>query len=297
VYELAELFSVAQQARNVVSEFTGPILASNMDDSNEVVVAWDLKFQPDEDAEEELAPPLDFDFDPSTGKTEYVDPALITDETVKKCRVLAAVHCIEYGTILVSPNQKTPAMLLVINFTFHPFESRVKRAFVELALARGSIMVLQPESVDDSETTETIRKKLTGEMKIGYPPAGVQGGVAAERETETTKSSALRIRGSGAHTHRATWTLKENPEDKKGIHLNFTGIVVAAVQGETEVDFEIRAKLGHSLSTDWGIRHIITRRTIKIDGKKLLGVRPTTLDIHESYFCGSSDPGRDGNSS
>jgi len=30
------------------------------------------------------------------------------------------------------------------------------------------------------ETTETVRKKLNGEIKIGYEPAGVEGTLAAE---------------------------------------------------------------------------------------------------------------------
>lgn len=244
---------------------------------------WDLEFEPDEDAEEELS-------GPQVGLVaqEHVDPALITDETVRKCRILAAVRCNEYGTTSLSPTVDTPAMLLVINFTFHPFESRVKEAFVDLSFAKGSITVLQPESIDDSETTETIRKKLTGELKLGYPPAGVQGGVGAERETETTTTSTLRIRGSGAHSQRAIWTLKENPKDRKGIHLKFTAVVIAAVQGMVEVDFEIRAKLGLSVGNSLAIRKIITRKTFGFDGKTLLGFRPTTLDIHERCFRGAS---------
>lgn len=253
-------------------------IALEMDNDN----TWDLEFEPDEDAEEELGENL------NVSLHEYVDRALITDETVRKCRILAAVGCSEYGTTSVSPAQDTPAMLLVINFTFHPFESRVKKAFVELSLAKGSIALLQPESIDDSETTETIRKKLTGEIKLGYPPVGVQGGVGAERESETTTTSALRIRGSGAHTHRATWTLRENPRDRQGIHLNFTAVLIAAVQGEVEVDFEIRAKIGLTWGNSFAIRKIITRKTIPFDGKTLLGFRPTTLDIHESCFRGTS---------
>jgi hypothetical protein len=234
---------------------------------------WSLSFEPDEDAEEELA-----------DEPEPIDKALVTDETIRKCRIIAAVHCIEYGTVKLAPGQSTPGMLLVLSLTFHPYESRVKEAFVELAFNKAAITVLQPESVDDSESEEIIRKKLYGELSIGYPPAGVNATLGGERETERKKVSALRIRGSGTHTHRATWTLKENPEAQGGIHLNFMAVAIMSVNGEMEVDVEIRAKIGATVKNVLGIRKIITQQTKKFDGKTFLGRRPETLEIHESAF-------------
>lgn len=160
---------------------------------NESSLDWNLAFKPDEDAEEELA-----------DEPEPIDKALITDETIRKCRIIAAIRCIEYGAVELAPGQSVPGMLLVLSLTFHPYESRVKEAYVELGFNKAAIAVLQPESVDDSESEEIIRKKLHSEFSIGYPPAGVSATLGGERETEKKKVSALRIRGSGIHSHRAT---------------------------------------------------------------------------------------------
>src|SRR6266487_5803703 len=116
---------------------------SEVDDSS---LEWVLTFEPDEDAEEELA-----------DDEEPVDKALVTDETIRKCRIVASVQSVEYGETEIAPGLKTPAALLAINFAFHPFESRVKGADVELAFNNATIAVLQPKSVDDSESKETIR--------------------------------------------------------------------------------------------------------------------------------------------
>lgn len=234
---------------------------------------WNLAFEPDEDAEEELA-----------DEPEPIDKALITDETIRKCRIIAAIRCIEYGTIELAAGQSMPGMLLVLSLTFHPYESRMKEAYVELVFNKAAIVVLQPESVDDSESEEIIRKKIHGEFSIGYPPGGVGVTLGGERETERKKVSALRIRGSGSHTHRATWTLKENPEAQGGIHLNFLAVAIMTINGEMEVDVEIGAKIGATLKNVLGIRKIITQQTKKFDGKSFLGRRPQALDIHESAF-------------
>jgi len=56
---------------------------------------WNLAFELDEDAEEELAD------DP-----EPIVKALITDETISKCRIIAAIRCIEYGTVESAPRSQ-----------------------------------------------------------------------------------------------------------------------------------------------------------------------------------------------
>jgi len=244
-----------------------------MSESTNTGLESTLTFEPDEDAEEEL--------DGEKG-VEKIDKALITDETIRKCRILVATRCIEYGTVLVAPKEEVPAMLFVAYFTFHPYKSRVKEAKVELAFNKGSVAILQPESIDDNETEIIITKKLAGELKVGYD--AVTAGISGERQSEEKKKSALRIRGSGANTARAEWTLSENPDDQKGIHLNFTTILIAKTQGEVEVDVEVRAKLGATLDNPFGIRKIITRKTEYFDGKSLLGFRPEKLEINEKYF-------------
>ena len=47
----------------------------------------------------------------------------------------ASVRSIEYGEIEIAPGQTKPAALLAVDFVFHPFESRVKEADVELAFS------------------------------------------------------------------------------------------------------------------------------------------------------------------
>jgi hypothetical protein len=245
-----------------------------MSEVGDSFLEWTLAFEPDEDAEEELA-----------DEEEPIDKALITDNTIRKCRIIASIRSIEYGGIEIAPGQTKPAALLAIDFVFHPFESRVKEADVELAFNnKATIAVLQPESVDDSESEETVRHKLYGEFSIGYPPAGVNAKAGSERETEQKKKFALRIRGSGNNTKRATWTLRENPQTRDGIHLSFMAVIILQVDGGIEVDVEIRAKIGTTVKNLLGIRKIITQQTKKFDGKTLLGTRPQALDIKESFF-------------
>ncbi|KAK0751403.1 hypothetical protein B0T18DRAFT_485995 [Schizothecium vesticola] len=161
-------------------------------------------------------------------------------------------------------------MLLCIDFTFHPLKTRVKEAYVEISLNKGTIAVLQPERIDDDETTETVRQKLSGNFTIGYALAGTKGAVGAERESEREKTSERRIRGSGVHTDRAVWTLRENAGNKKGIHLKFVAVLIVqlrAPDGSLEVDLEVRAKLGPSIGNGLGIRRILVRSTKRFDGK------------------------------
>ena len=121
-------------------------ISSAMSVVDESSLNWNLAFELDEDAEEELAD------DP-----EPIVKALITDETISKCRIIAAIRCIEYGTVESAPGQTMLGMLLVLSLTFHPYQSRVKEAYVELAFNKAAIAVLQPESVDASESEEIIR--------------------------------------------------------------------------------------------------------------------------------------------
>jgi len=88
----------------------------------------------------------------------------------------------------------------------------------------------------------------------------------------------MRIRGSGSHTHRATWTLKENPEAQGGIRLNFMAVAIMTVNGEIEVDVEIRAKIGATLKNVLGIRKITTRQTKKFDGVRIMCISGSNDD-------------------
>jgi hypothetical protein len=109
---------------------------------------------------------------------------------------------------------------------------------------KAKIALLQPESTNDSESEEKIRHKLYAELSLGYPPAGVDAKAGSERETERKKKYAERIRGSGISSSRATWTLRENSQARDGIYLRFVGVLVIKVEGELEVDIEIRATIG-----------------------------------------------------
>lgn len=61
-------------------------------------------------------------------------------------------------------------------------------------------------------------------------------------------------------------------------------VAIMTVNGEMEVDVEIRAKIGATMKNVLGIRKIITQQTKKFDGKSFLGRRPEALEIHESAF-------------
>jgi hypothetical protein len=172
-------------------EHRKPSIMSGVGDSS---LEWTLAFEPDEDTEEELA-----------GEEEPIGKALITDDTIRKCRIIASVRSIEYGEIEIAPGQTKAGSTARHQLRFsHPFESRVKEADVEPAFNnKVTIAVLQPESIDDSESEETIRHKLYGEPSIGYPPAGVNAKAGSERETEQKKKFASRTRGLGNNTERS----------------------------------------------------------------------------------------------
>jgi hypothetical protein len=225
----------------------------------------DLPFEPDEIAEEELA------------DEEPIDKALISDETVRQCRFISSIRCVEYGMI-----GDAPGMLLLFAFVFHPKGSRVKRADVELRFNKGTITALQPQVVDDNESEVTVRTKLEGHFDMSHPP--ISAGLSASRETEKKKVYAREIRGSGRDTELAAWTLRENSDLKAGIHLNFMTAMILKAEGAVEVDVEVRATLGANLRDPLGIRKVISQRPKKFDGKTNLGRRPERLVTDGSVF-------------
>lgn len=225
----------------------------------------DLVFEPDQFAEEEL------------DDAEEVNKALISDATIRKCRFIASVRCVEYGKIGLDQG-----MLLVFAFVFHPVESRVKQADIELRFNNGVITMLQPQEIDDRESEVTISNILEGHFDMSHPPVAL--GMSAARETEKKKGYTRSIRGSGIDTELAVWTLRENSDQKGGVHLNFAAAIILKAKGEVDVEFEVRAQLGASLKDPLGIRKIISRNSMKFDGMTNRGRRPESLTTTDDDF-------------
>ncbi|RAK77206.1 uncharacterized protein BO72DRAFT_447986 [Aspergillus fijiensis CBS 313.89] len=236
-----------------------------MADSSRTEEKYELVFEPDHYAEEELDDP------------EPINKDLISDTTVRDCRVIASVRCVEYGKIGAGDG-----ILLVFAFVFHPVRARVKEADIELQFNNRIISTLQPQEINDRESEVTIRNKLEGRFDLSHPPVTV--GLTASQERERVQSYTRSIRGSGVETELAIWTLRENSDQRGGVHLDFIAVVILKGGGEVEVDIEVRAQLGANLKDPLGIRKIISQRSIKFDGGISRGRRPEGLIIPPDLF-------------
>lgn len=225
----------------------------------------ELFFEPDYYAEEEL------------DDSRLINKDLISDITARKCRMIVSVRCVEYGKIGAEDGT-----LLVLAFVFHPVGARVKKADIDLRFNNYVIASLQPQEIDDRESEVVIRNKLEGHFDMSHPPVAV--GVTASQEKDRVEGYTRSIRGSGIDTDLAMWTLRENSDQKDGVHLNFTAVIILNGKGEVDVDVEVRAQLGASLKDPLGIRKIICRGLIKFDGKTSRGRRPESLTISPDLF-------------
>jgi hypothetical protein len=228
--------------------------------------SFEFTFEPDIYAEEELA-----------AETGYViDKTLITDIEIKKCRIIASVCTVEYGTI-----DSQPGALLVFRFVFHPFGSRFKDATLIFSFDGNTVVrALGPESVKGNENEKTIRNKLHGEFSIGYPPINFT--IGGERETEETAKSMMRIQGSGEDTPLVRWTMQENGQEKSGLPEKFIAAIILQAKGEIDVSIKIHATIGRSM----GIRKICVDDNFKLgfDGKTKLGRRPEGMVVADNVF-------------
>jgi hypothetical protein len=86
---------------------------------------------------------------------------------------------------------------------------------------------------------------------MSHPPVAL--GASAARETEKKKGYNRSIRGSGLETELAMWTLRENSDQKGGVHLNFIAAMILKAEGEVQVEVEVRAQLGASLKDPLGM--------------------------------------------
>jgi hypothetical protein len=219
----------------------------------------DLVFKPDQFAEEEL------------GDAEEGNKALISDTTIRKGRLIASVRCVEHGKTGLDQR-----MLLVFAFVFHPVESRVKQTDIELRFNKGVITMLQPQEIDDRESEVAISNKLVGHFDMSHPPVAL--GMSAARETEKKRGHIQSIRGSGIDTELAVWTLRENSDQKGGVHLNFIAAIILKAKGEVDVEVEVKAQPGASLKDLLGIRKIISQKSMKFDGMTNRGRRSESFD-------------------
>jgi hypothetical protein len=226
---------------------------------------FDFTLEPDEFAEEELA-----------SETEYIDKSLITDIIIKKCRFIASLCTIEYGDV-----SSFPGALLVFRFVFQPYEARFKAAIINLYFENtATVHALAPETIEGNKSEVVIRSKLNGQFSIGYPPVNISAG--AEREVEHTKTSVMRIQGSGVDTDFVRWTLEENKEQKSGLPDCFMAAIVVRSQGEIKASLKIHA----TIARDWAIRKVVCseEHRLVLDGKTRLGIRPEGIKIADNCF-------------
>jgi hypothetical protein len=151
-------------------------------------------------------------------------------------------------------------------------------------LASSSACPVALLHVDEEETAEKVRRKFTGEFKVGYKPAGAEGALGIERKSEQEEIWGQCIRGSRVHTDRGVWMLRENARHKKGIHLMFVAALAAKLpvpDNDLEADLEIRVKLGPSTGNRLEIRRIVACCTKRFDSKTMLAFRPDPRNISE----------------
>jgi hypothetical protein len=221
------------------------------------------------------------------GRQRYrVDLGLISDEQIKKTRIITSVRCIEYGVVQLAPDAEEPGMLIVLKFVFQPFNARVASATIELSFTNASVLHIQPDRLDDSESEVSVRRKLAGNLSVGYPLAGVTIGLNREVETTDTQKYRRSIRGAGEQTSRVTWTLRENEKDGNGIDLDMVAVVILAKEdGEIKLTQKLNGKLGVTASNIFGYRRFsIPVKEKAFDGKTFLGKRPDSLSVDESAF-------------
>jgi hypothetical protein len=228
----------------------------------------DLPFEPDVIAEDELA-----------DEDEEINNRLISDETIRQCRLLISLRSAEYGIV-----SSSPGVLFFFSFDFHPFEARFKNARIRLRFESESevvVMALQPDCVLDTEGETIVQSKLSGRFRIGYFPFEI----AAMGESTRTRKHAMQINGSGVDSDAAVWTLQENRDQKQGIPRNLIAAVALQARGEISIDLDIRAKLGSVSAFLPGIRKIIIQKSIRLDGRTAMGSRPEGAVLNESTFC------------
>jgi hypothetical protein len=226
----------------------------------------DLPFEPDVIAEEELA------------DGDEINKQLISDETIRQCRLLTSLRSAEYGIV-----SSSPGALLVFSFNFHPFETRFKNARIRLRFESESeavVIALQPDYILDTDGETIVRSKLSGRFRIGYFPFEVVAG----GESTRTRKYAMQIDGSGVDSDAAVWTLQENPDQKQGIPLNLIAAVTLQAKGAISIDLDIRAKVGGVGAFLSGIRKVIIQKSTRLDGRTAIGSRPEGLEVSESAF-------------
>jgi len=234
-----------------------------MSDEAVSLLSFDVPFEPDIIAEEELA-----------DEDEQINKQLISDITIRRCRLLISLRSVEYGIV-----SSAPGALLVFSFNFHPFETRFKNARIRLRFESDSeviVTALQPDSIIGTEDETTIQSKLRGRFRLGYGPLEL----VAEGELSGIRKYAMNILGTGVDSDAAVWTLQENHDQRHGIPLNLIAAVALRTRGGINIDLDIRAKLG-----SLGIRKVIAQKSIKLDGQSTLGRRPDDMEVSEEVFC------------
>ena len=229
-------------------------------------------FEPDEFAEQELG-----DIPPS----QRIDKNLITDVTIRKCRLVVSVVAVEYGTV-----SSTPAALIILRFVFQPFEARFDSAILACCFDEHAIVTgLAPDFIEGEHSETAITNKLNGSLSIGHSIAKVNFEVARERER--SRKYNMRIQGSGVDTDLVRWTMEENREQKRGLPGKFTGAIIVKAEGEINARLSVYA----TISKDWAIRKIVCAQehVLHFDGRTRIGSKPEGLKIEDSLFLSAPE--------
>jgi len=174
-----------------------------------------------------------------------VNKEVITDEEISKCIFSTRTLFVQYGTL-----GGKDACLIGFEFTFHAFNSRFKKAEIDicfqssspLALVHPRVALVSPKMIDGDKSEATIQKALTGQLQLGYESVSIMGNATYSKESKQVYH--MSIRGSKVGESGARWTLVENPDQKDGIPHELVGYVLVQNDLPFRAEVDVDATIG-----------------------------------------------------
>ena len=220
----------------------------------------------------------------SSYETQLKNKAIISDEEVRQCRIMNGVVCLQYGN--VRDREDGPprdGLLLIIRHSLQPLNTvRIKSAEVKVRLPGASIVLLEPRSIEDSETSGTRTGTLTGAFTIGYPKLPASLSITGERGHTDDLKLFRHIDGAGDPGDCATYTLRENERAQSGVHHEFCSVLLVKRDKSLPtvlIQTEVEGRLGKLI----GGRSFISSGSRELS-RKNYGFRPDGFTINEKRF-------------
>ncbi|KZV89542.1 hypothetical protein EXIGLDRAFT_721235 [Exidia glandulosa HHB12029] len=248
---------------------------------------------------------IDTCFDPDVQQEDQllavvgVDKRVITDQTIRECRILATVQAVRFGRL--TRKEDAPGCMLVFVFRFAPFQTRFRNASIDIIFepidddddddsGLPVIEALGPERIVGDVGETYVRTSLEGAFSLGATFGQISTTplqLTARRETERLVSDSLKIVGTGLHTQRARFTLEENATARSGIPDAFIATVILNYGRPFRMRFIIKASVAH----DAVVRYVLAKWTSRVEvhtmlvkNQKDMGELPAALHVDSSFL-------------